>query len=139
MLRLLHSNSIVFFLLSNLILIMFLPVNSLSYDIPWWDMNWSFIQEINLPINTNAEIAKYQPIDIRIEFDKTCWAINENKHSVRVCCLNENKWDENTDWYLLYFASVNPIQTFFISRKSLLDCRSQRIFMANEIGPSRLS
>ena len=50
-------------------LIMFLPINSESYDNSWWDDDWSFNQEIFIPIDTNSEMAKYQPIDIRIEYD----------------------------------------------------------------------
>ena len=41
-------------------------------------------QEITVPINTNLEIAKYQPIDMRIEFNNPCWGINETIHSIRV-------------------------------------------------------
>lgn len=41
-------------------------------------------QEITIPIDTSLPDAKYQPIDIRIQFDQTCWAVNETKHSVRV-------------------------------------------------------
>lgn len=61
-------------MLANLVLIVFLPINSVSDEISWWDNNWSFKQEINIPVDTSTEIAKYQPIDIRIEFDNACWA-----------------------------------------------------------------
>jgi hypothetical protein len=49
-----------------------------------WDNNWSFKQEIKIPIDTSLEDAKYQPIDIRMEFDNPCWAKNEKEQSVRV-------------------------------------------------------
>ncbi len=41
-------------------------------------------QEIEIPIDTNLEYAKFQPIDIRVKFDDSCWAKNEEEHSVRV-------------------------------------------------------
>lgn len=41
-------------------------------------------QQITIPIDTSLLEARYQPIDIRIEFQQTCWAENETKHSVRV-------------------------------------------------------
>jgi len=41
-------------------------------------------QEITVPLDTSKEIAKYQPIDIRISFDNVCWGTNETIHSIRV-------------------------------------------------------
>jgi len=41
-------------------------------------------QEITVPIDTNLETAKYQPIDMRIEFNNPCWGTNETIHSIRV-------------------------------------------------------
>jgi hypothetical protein len=41
-------------------------------------------QEISIPIDTTLENSKYQPIDVRITFDNSCWAKNETIHSVRV-------------------------------------------------------
>jgi hypothetical protein len=46
--------------------------------------NLPFKQELTIPIDTNLENAKYQPIDIRIKFDSPCWAKDENTHSIRV-------------------------------------------------------
>ncbi|MBN1859914.1 MAG: carboxypeptidase regulatory-like domain-containing protein [Candidatus Thermoplasmatota archaeon] len=56
----------------------------------WWDDSWSFRQEINLASLTENNIAAYQPVDILIEFESLCWAINETRHSVRVICQNNN-------------------------------------------------
>jgi len=50
----------------------------------WWNDNWSFRQEIHVPIDTTLDEAKFQAVDIPIEFDESCWAKNETKHSVRV-------------------------------------------------------
>lgn len=46
--------------------------------------NLAYKQEIIIPIDTSLEIAKFQPIDIRINFINKCWAKNEDEHSVRV-------------------------------------------------------
>lgn len=61
---------------------------------PHWNENWSYIKEINLPISTESPYAKYQPIDIGMEFENPCWALNENKHSIRVVCWDGSNWHE---------------------------------------------
>ena len=61
---------------------------------PHWNSQWSYKQEIILPISTENPFAKYQPIDIQIEFDYTCWARNEKEHSIRVACWDGNNWHE---------------------------------------------
>jgi hypothetical protein len=48
-------------------------------------------QEIIIPIDTSLENSKYQPIDIRVEFEENCWAENETIHSVRIA------YDDKTD------------------------------------------
>ena len=50
----------------------------------WWNANWSFRQEIYVPIDTTLDEAKFQAVDIPMEFDNSCWAKNETKQSVRV-------------------------------------------------------
>ena len=37
-----------------------------------WNKEWSYRQEISIPITTENNHAKFQPIDIRIEFDENC-------------------------------------------------------------------
>ena len=61
-----------------------MPINSLANDVLWWDGDWSFRQEIIIPIDTSAELAKFQPVDVYIGFENPCWAKNEIEHSVRV-------------------------------------------------------
>jgi len=39
---------------------------------------------INILIDTSLNEAKYQPIDIRIEFENPCWGLNETEHSIRI-------------------------------------------------------
>lgn len=53
-------------------------------EIPWWNNDWGFRQEIPIPIDTSNEYAKFQPIDLKIVFDNPCWAKNEKENSVRV-------------------------------------------------------
>ena len=64
-------------ILSSLILISTVNVESIntldiiSHETPSysWDSDWSYNQEVNIPITTSNVYSKYQPIDIRIEFD----------------------------------------------------------------------
>jgi len=53
-------------------------------DYPWWNESWPYRQKIILPIDTSDEDAVYQPIDLFFEFENTCWAEDETKHSIRV-------------------------------------------------------
>ena len=71
-------------LLANIILSILVPSTISTDNSQWWDENWSFRQEISIPINTTSTHTHYQPIDIFIEFDNPCWAKNEKEHSVRV-------------------------------------------------------
>ncbi len=52
--------------------------NSLDID------KLTYKQEINIPIDTSNDIAKFQPIDLRVEFSNPCWSIDEKHHSIRV-------------------------------------------------------
>jgi hypothetical protein len=63
-------------------------------NVPWWDKNWSFRQEITIPVDTSLEIAKYQPVDIRVTFNDPCWAKNTEENSIRVCCWDGKFWYE---------------------------------------------
>jgi len=78
--RFLHSVIIVIVLFSSF------GGNVFSYDgFVTADIgNLAFKQEIIIPIDTSLEEARFQPIDIRVMFDSSCWAQNETKHSVRV-------------------------------------------------------
>jgi len=46
--------------------------------------DFAFKQEIQVPIDTSIEQAKFQPIDIKVEFSKACYAKDEKDNSVRV-------------------------------------------------------
>ena len=78
----------------------------------WWDNNWSYREEINIPIDTNDENSHYQPVDIRLEFNNPCWGIDQNKHSIRVVYWYENKWHEiESQIYDLQYSKENIIQS----------------------------
>ncbi len=59
-----------------------------------WNTEWVFHQKISPFIQTYAETAHYQPIDILLEFDSLCWAEDEKNHSIRVCCWDTKTWHE---------------------------------------------
>ena len=63
-------------------------------ELPWWDDEYNSRMQITLPINTSDAHAKFQPIDLHIDFKNPCWGKNENEHSIRVCVWDEDKWHE---------------------------------------------
>ncbi len=86
-------------------------VSSQDDSIPFWNIEWSYRQEIQLPITTNDSHAKYQPIDIRLNFDNPCWTKNENETSIRVWCWNGKQWFElESQIYDLRFIDINHLQ-----------------------------
>ena len=88
-----------------------MSVSSSNNSIPFWNKDWAYRQEIQLPIATNDSLAKYQPIDIRMIFNNPCWTKNENVTSVRVCCWNGEKWFElESQIYDLSFIDSNHLQ-----------------------------
>ena len=67
------------------ILLFIIPTpNSIANKSEWWDEQWSYRQEISIPIDTSLTESDYQPIDISIEFENTCWAKDTEDHSIRV-------------------------------------------------------
>lgn len=56
----------------------------------WWDEQWDYRQEIIIPIDTSQTQSKYQPIDIKVEFENPCWAKNEQEHSIRIIYQSNN-------------------------------------------------
>ena len=79
-----HSKIVASLLLANFVLLTLLPVPLLAENVLWWDDDWSYRQKILIPFDTSTDSAKYQPIDIHIEFENRCWAKNEQQHSIRV-------------------------------------------------------
>lgn len=81
-----------------------------SNDPPRWS-NWQYRQEIKLPIETYDSNAKYQPIDIQVEFKNPCWALNDTRHSVRVLCWDGNQWHQlESQVYALEFSDSTHIK-----------------------------
>lgn len=74
--------------------ILTISLSSQNNTLPEWNSNWSYKQEIKLPISTIQPHAIYQPIDLRIEFINPCWGRNENEHSIRICSWDGFKWHE---------------------------------------------
>jgi hypothetical protein len=87
-------------------------VSSENNTPPIWNKDWSYVEEIKLPISTDSQSAKFQPIDIRMEFSKNCWAKNESIHSVRVCCWDGSVWYElESQIYNLEFTDADHIKS----------------------------
>lgn len=63
-------------------------------DIPFWNAQWSYRQQIIVPISTYNPSAHYQPIDIFIEFNNPCWTKNPDHTSIRVLCWHQHTWYE---------------------------------------------
>ena len=105
------------FVIITIITIIFLPAlfpSSITEDleIPSWLEEWSFHKEIEIPINTSNEYTKYQPIDIQINFNNSCWAIDENENSIIVIYNEGDELKElESQIYNLNFSSENYIQS----------------------------
>ena len=85
-----HANRLVIILIISCFI---LPLGSNtveSQQLIWWDEDWSYRQEISIPIDTGNEHAKYQSIDTRIKFENPCWAESEKEHSVRIIYQERN-------------------------------------------------
>ena len=98
------------------ILLVISPVQTSSQSseddvIAFWNDEWSYRQELILPIKTNDSHAAYQPIDIQITFDNRCWTENETKTSIRICCWHEMQWHElDSQIYDLSYTQTNYIE-----------------------------
>jgi len=88
------KNLVVPIILFNLVLLALLPVSNSASGSSWCINDWSFRQEISIPINTTDKLAKYQPIDTKITFEHPCWTKNENMHSVRVIYNHNEVFNE---------------------------------------------
>jgi len=82
-----------YLLFLNLVFLVFVPVQMQASEDFWWDDGWSYRTEIIIPIDTNEEISKGQPIDLRIQFDEFCWGVSENDHSIRVVVQKEKNFE----------------------------------------------
>ena len=103
-------------ILVSLLLIQFIvagmPASVHAENDLWWDDEWSYRQEIIIPFDTSTDIAKYQPIDIQIEFENPCWAKNEQEHSIRVLFQLGDIFEElDSQIYTLNYLDQTHIQS----------------------------
>ena len=100
--------TIIFIILASVLLPSTISVDSKS----WWNEEFTFRQEIDIPIDTSLEHAKFQPIDIKIHFQNPCWAKNENEHSIRLVLEKDNKFKElESQIYALENIDSNKIES----------------------------
>ena len=67
---------------------------------------------IDIPIDTSKDEAKFQPIDMRIDFDHPCWAVNETVHSIHIGYKDDNGFHElESQIYDLNHVDDNHIDT----------------------------
>jgi len=87
-----------------------ITVNSQQVTPPWWDKNWLYNQEIKIPIDTSNPHAKFQPIDMFINFENPCWAKDTLEHSIRVVCWDGRQWHElESQIYDLEYTRTNCV------------------------------
>ena len=103
---------LLFIIIFNLFNMVFIPSSNGIENQEWWDKNFSFRQEIYVPIDTSIIQAKYQPIDTQIIFNEPCWARNELEHSVRVIMHDNGEFLElESQIYDLVFLNNNQIKS----------------------------
>ena len=77
----------------------------------WWDKQWKYREEINIPIDTSRDEAKFQPIDIHVDFPHLCWAANETRHSIRIIYQDGERVEElESQIYNLEFIDQSHIK-----------------------------
>jgi len=105
--RYLVTYIIILFLLSSALSI---SVDSQEETLPWWNKNWSFNQEITIPIETNNPYTKNQPIDMFINLEHPCWAKDISENSIRVVCWDGGQWHElESQIYDMNYTETNCI------------------------------
>jgi len=95
-------------LLLVLTISIFLPMVSASHaESSWWDKDWNYRQKIEIPITSNIEHLRNQPIDIKMTFKNKCWTQSETETSIRVCQWDGVEWNElESQIYDLKFSQV---------------------------------
>ncbi len=86
-------------LIISLILIFTLVLNIFPNQVQakennWWDESFPYRKEINIPFDTSISQAKFQPIDVNVNFENNCYAKNEKEHSIRVIYQKEGFFKE---------------------------------------------
>ena len=63
-----------------------------------------FTQILDIPIDFTQPQTVYQPIDISVEFENPCWAVNETVHSIRIAVETDSELTElESQIYNLHF------------------------------------
>lgn len=90
-----NTNQFTTILIIVLLLFIHHPFQASAHESdPWWNDLWSYREEIILPEKIDFGLVTFQPIDITIRFDHSCWAQNETAHSIRVIRQNGNQFQE---------------------------------------------
>ncbi len=102
-------------LISILVMLLLININknvaSLDSDLPIWDKNYKFRQELILPIFTEEPITKFQPMDFEIDFNNPCWGKTAQENSIRVVVWHEKQWYEiEIQVYDISFDSLGYIK-----------------------------
>ena len=108
MVNFLKSQTTLRFIIIALLLFLFISNFPTLADSSHWDADWSYCQEIEIPFDTGLEIAQFQPIDIRVEFQNPCWAKNELENSIRMVCWDGRNWHElESQIYSMEYSKEN--------------------------------
>lgn len=75
---------IVSIILANLLFSLIIPTSLSINEDSWWNKDYSYRQELRLPINTSSKYVQYQPIDISIKLKNPCWVKNKQYRSLRI-------------------------------------------------------
>jgi hypothetical protein len=95
-----------------IILLLFLPSYHSPAESKWWDNDWSFSQKIIIPFDTSSDIAHFQPIDIKIDFENPCWVRDEEQHSIRIVFLKSGEFTEiDSQIYNLNYSDETHINS----------------------------
>lgn len=136
-----QSKSIVYLLLINFVLLTFISVHTVAYEELWWNDDWAFRQEIIIPFDTSIDRAKYQPIDVRIEFTNPCWIKNEKEHSIRTIFQDgENLIELDSQIYDLNYTDDNHIKAcsiVFLIPEEASGKESYYVYYDNSVKPAK--
>ncbi len=107
-----QKNIISVFLLINFTIIIFSPIGFSQENLEWWNDQWSYRDQLIVPIDTSIEESKYQPIDTSFKFENLCWAKSEYEHSVRVIIQDGETFDElESQIYDLNYSDESHIKS----------------------------
>jgi hypothetical protein len=71
-----------------------ISITAQDEELPIWNPDWAFQQELSIPIITNNSKTDHQPIDMEVVFKNKCWTRSINESSIRVLSLFRDEWFE---------------------------------------------